>query len=247
MANEYFKGKGTMYLRRKSGTEGLLPVGNCSEIALALTTSKQEMKDFELAGGATADTIETIDSVSATVTLLNLNPENIARVTAGTVTNVAAGAVVAEPHTVGSPGSFTRFAKVPDTAATITVTGEAGTPVYVDGTDYEVRNGGIIILAGGTIAAASKIEVSYAGVASRVVETLLEIGEEYELYFDGLNEARAGKAVLLTGHRAKVNPTQGLPLITDDYASLQFTVDLLRDDTVVGTTKSKYIKIEMAA
>lgn len=247
MANEYFKGKGTMYLRRKSGTEGLLPVGNCSEIALALTTSKQEMKDYELAGGATADTIETIDSVSVSVTLLNLNPENIARVTAGTVTNVVGGSIVSEVHTVGAQGSFSRFGKVPDTSATITVTGEAGTPVYVDGVDYEVRNGGIIILEGGDIAANSEIEKSYTAVASRVVETLLEIGEEYEMYFDGLNEARAGKAVLLTAHRAKVNPTQGLPLISDDYASLQFTVDLLRDDTIVGTTKSKYIKMETAA
>lgn len=247
MANEYFKGKGTMYLRKKSGTDGLLPVGNCSEIALALTTSKQEMKDYELAGGATADTIETIDSVSASVTLLNLNPENIARVTAGITSDVTGGAVTAEAHTVSAQGSFTRFDKIPDTSDTITVTGPSGTPTYVDGTDYEVRNGGIVIIDGGSITAASNIEVSYTAVNSRVVETLLEIGEEYEMYFDGLNEARSGKAVLLTGHRAKVNPTQGLPLISDDYASLQFTVDLLRDDTITGTTKSKYMKIESAA
>jgi len=247
MANEYFKGKGTMYLRKKNGSGGLLPVGNCSEIALAFSESKQEMKDYELAGGATADTSVSIESVSASVTLLNLNPDNIARVTAGVVSTVTGGAVSSESQTVAEVGAFVKLDKMPDTDIAVVVTGTGGTPVYVDGVDYEVRNGGIVAIAGGGLTAALNIEVSYTALSSRVVETLMEIGEEYEMYFDGLNEARSGKPFLLTAHRAKVNPTQGLPLISDDYASLQFTIDVLRDDTIVGTTKSKYVKMEVAA
>lgn len=247
MSNEYFKGKGTMYLRNKSGAGGLLPIGNCSEIALAFTESKQVMKDYELAGGATADTISSIESVSASVTLLNLNPDNIGRVTAGLVSTVTGGAVASEAHTVTTQGALVKFDKVPDKDASISVTGTGGTPTYGDGTDYEFRNGGIVIIVGGAIADAAPIEVNYTALSSRVIETLLALGDEYEMYFDGLNEARSGKPVLVTAHRAKVNPTQGMPLISDDYASLQFTVDILRDDTITGTTKSKYIKVEMAA
>lgn len=232
-------------MRKRSGTDGLLPIGNAPEIALAFSVNKQEMKDYENAGGAVADSISSIESATATITLSNLNPENIARVTAGTTTSVAAGAVSAEEHTVGAQGSFVKFDKIPDVSS-VTVTGAAGTPTYVEGTDYEIKNGGIKILEG-SIAAAAAIEVNYTALASRVVEALMEVGEEYEFYFDGLNEARSGKAVLATLHRVKVNPTQGLPLISDDYSTLQFTVDILRDDTVVGSTKSKYAQIDMAA
>lgn len=245
MVNEYYKGKGTAYLRKRSGTEGGLPIGNASEIALAFSTNKQTMKDYENAGGATADTVESIESATANITLMNLNPTNIARVTAGTVQNVTGGAVTAEPHTVGAQGSFVKFDKIPDKGQTVTVTNEGAVTTYVEGTDYELKNGGILILEG-DIAASAAIEVSYTAVNSRTVEALMEIGEEYELYFDGLNEARSGKASLVTMHRAKVNPTQGLPLISDDYASLQFSVDILRDDTVSGSDKSKYVKMEYA-
>jgi len=245
LVNEYYKGKGTAYLRRRSGTDGLLPIGNASEIALAFSINKQEMKDYENAGGATADTATSIESATANITLMNLNPTNIARVTAGTTSVVEAGAVTAEAHTVGAQGSFVKFDKIPDTSGTITVTGTGGTPAYVEGTDYETKNGGILILEG-DIAAAAGIEVNYTAVKSRVVQSLMEIGEEYEMYFDGLNEARSGKASLATMHRVKVNPTQGLPLISDDYASLQFTVDILRDDTVTGSDKSKYVMMEYA-
>lgn len=244
--NEFYKGKGTGYLRKRSGTDGLLPIGNASEIALAFAVAKQEMKDYENAGGAVADSISSIESATATVTLSNLNPENIARVTAGTTSTTTGGAVSSEGHTVGAQGSFVKFAQIPDTDQTITVAGSGGSPTYVEGTDYEVKNGGIKILDG-DIAAAADIEVSYTSLNARVVEALMEIGEEYEFYFDGLNEARAGKPVLVTMHRVKVNPTQGLPLISDDFATLQFTVDILRDDTVTGSTKSKYVKIDMAA
>lgn len=247
MANEYYKGKGTAYLRKKSGSGGLLPVGNCSEIALAFAESKQSMKDYELPGGSTADTISSIESVTASITLLNLEPDNIARVTAGKASLVTGGAVAAEAHTVAEQGSIVKLDKIPDKDQPLTVTGTGGTPTYVHGTDYELRNGGVIIIDGGGISDGTAVEVNYTALNSRVVETLMEIGEEYEFYFDGLNEARSGKPVRLTAHRAKVNPTQGLPLISDDYASLQFTVDILRDDVITGSNKSKYVNVEMAA
>nr|WP_067285731.1 hypothetical protein [Marinobacterium profundum] len=243
--NEFYKGKGTGYLRNKAGSLGFLPIGNASAIDLAFALAKQEMQDYENQGGGTADSISSIESVSASITLLNLNPENIARVTAGASVAVAGGAVSAEVHTVASQGSFVKFLQVPDTDATITVTGPSATPSYVEGTDYEIRNGGILILEG-DIAAAAGLEITYTALASRTVEMLTEVGGEYEFYFDGLNEARSGKPVLLTAHRVKINPTTALKMISDDFADAPFTIDLLRDNTITGSEKSKYVKIEMA-
>lgn len=243
--NEFYKGKGTIYLRKKADTLGFLPIGNASAADVAFALSKQEMLDYENAGGGIADSVSVIESASISITLLNLNPVNIARVTAGTSTAVAGGAQAAESHTVASQGSFVKFDFVPDTADTISVTGPSATPVYVEGTDYEVRNGGILILEG-SIAAAAVIEATYTSVASSTVEMLTEVGGEYEFFFDGLNEARSGKPVLMTAHRVKINPTTALKLITDDFADTPFVIDLLRDNTITGAAKSKYVKIEMA-
>lgn len=181
----------------------------------------------------------------ATITLANLNPKNIALLSNGTVSDDASGTVASEEHVVGIQGSFVKFDSVPDTDQPITVTNSGASTTYVEGEDYEIKNGGIVILEG-NITDGSTIEVNYESVDSRRVEMLLEIGEEYEFYFDGLNEARSGKPVLGTFHRCKINPTSSLPLISDDYTTAQFTVDILRDDTVSGSEKSKYAKIEMA-
>jgi hypothetical protein len=35
--NEYYKGKGTFYLCKRSGDGGLIPIGNATEISLAIT------------------------------------------------------------------------------------------------------------------------------------------------------------------------------------------------------------------
>ncbi|WP_010322152.1 hypothetical protein [Marinobacterium stanieri] len=246
LQNEYFKGKGTGYLRKRSGTAGLLPIGNATEIAIAMSINTQQMRDYENAGGGLADQQDSIESMTATVTLANLNPENVARLTAGKATEVTGAAQSAESHTVGIQGSFVKFDFVPDMDDTVTVTDTGAATTYTEGTDYELKNGGLVVLEG-AIADAADIEVSYTSLNSRTVETLLEVGEEYEFYFDGLNEARSGKPHLGTFHRCKLSPTQGLALITDDYGSAQFTITVLKDDTVSGSEKSKYAKIEMAA
>lgn len=246
VVNEFYKGKGTGYLRRRSGTDGLIPIGNASEISLAISLTTSDMLDYENAGGGKADSISSIESMTATITLTNLNPTNIARLTAGKASEQAGSTITAEAHTVGIHGSFVKFDHVPDMSQTVTVTDTGANTTYTEGTDYELKNGGILILEG-NIAEGSDIEVNYTSSDFRTVEMLLEVGEEYEFYFDGLNEARSGKPHLGTFHRCKLNPTTGLPLISDDYATAQFTVEILRDDTVSGSERSKYAKIEMAA
>lgn len=266
MGTESYKGKGTLYLRRKGSDEGLLPVGNCSQINIQFAESKQEQKDYEEAGGAVIDTHTTIDSVSAALTVLNLNAKNIARATGGSASIVPSSVIAAEAQLASQGGSFIPFDLVPDSSKTIAVTDAGASTTFVDGTDYEFRNGGILVIDGGAIAAlgdailsaadetaratavtAAALEVSYTSLESYTIETLTLVGEEFEAYFDGLNEARSGKPVLLTGHRVKLNPTQNLPLISDDFASLDMSLDFLKDDSVTGTGRSKYIKMQMAS
>lgn len=116
---------------------------------------------------------------------------------------------------------------------------------FVEGEDYEVKNGGVIILDG-AIKEGDTVFASYSALDSSEVETLLEMGEEYELYFDGLNEANSNLPHLVTCHRVKLSPTSELPLISEDYAQINITVDVLFDESIRGSQRSKYVKIEMA-
>jgi hypothetical protein len=239
-----YLGKGTIYVEETGGGKGLLSIGNCSELNLAFNEDKKEQKDFEEAGGAVVDTVSRIDSVVASITALNLSASNIALALRGLVNTVVGGAVVDEPH-VGDVGAFIPFDLLPDMSVAPVITGAAGTPVFVAGTDYEVKNGGIVAIAGAGITAALPLQVSYTSAASFDIEGLATAGLEYKVVFDGLNEADSGKPVLVTCHRVKFNPTQALALISEDFGDLALSFDVLKDTSIIGATKSKFVKIQV--
>jgi hypothetical protein len=80
-----------------------------------------------------------------------------------------------------------------------------------------------------------------------VVQALVASGKEYELVFDGLNEARTGKRTRVTAHRVKVGALANLGLIGEEYAAAEMTGKLLKDTTKNGTTISQYFKVEIEA
>lgn len=246
MVTKSYMGKGTVYLEEIGGTTGLLSVGNCSELALALNEDKKEQKDFEGAGGAVVNTVSRIDSVTGNITALDMSAPNLAKALRGLITIITSAAVVSEPHTAIA-GALTPLDKLRDTSVAVSVTNTGGVVTYVAGDDYELKNNGVIMIAGGTNAfgASGAVEISYTGVDEYVVETLLESGKEYKMVFDGLNEADSGKPVLITVHRVKINPAQALGLITDVFGTLPMTFDVLKDTSIVGASESKFFKIQM--
>lgn len=245
--NKSYLGKGTIYAREIGGSTGLISLGNCSNLDFAFAEDKKEQLDYQEAGGAVTDTVSRISSVTASVTALSLDAGNVALALRGLVNAVAAGTVTAEAHTAVQLGAFVPFDFLPDMSVAPVVTGSGGTPTYVEGTDYEVKNGGILILSGGTITGGTNIEVDYTKRDASEVEALTAAGKEYEIVFDGLNEADSGKPVLLTCHRCKFNPTQALAMISDDFGNLPLTFDVLKDDTVAGAGISKFMKIQQAS
>lgn len=244
MSTKSYMGKGTIYVREKGGTTGALTLGNCSALDLAFNEDKKEQKDFEEAGGAVTDTVSRIDSVVASVTALSLSAQNVALALRGLVTVDTGVAVSAEPHTAYDNG-FIRLNNIPDNNEALVVNASGGTPTYVEGTDYVRKNSGVVVIAGGGITDGSSIEIDYTSADAYTVEGLSASGKEYEVIFDGLNEADSGKPVLISLHRVKFNPTQALSLISDDFGELPMTFDILKDDTIVGAGESKFMKIQM--
>lgn len=238
-----FIGVGQAYLRQIGGNTGLVPLGNSSTISISQSVEKKELKNHKTPGGGTLASYTKVSSVTASLATSNFNAHNLAIATAGEYTEVAAAVQSSEVATVISLGALVPLAQLPDKDQSITVTGSGGTPTYVDGTDYEMRETGLYVLEGGTITPGN-IEVSYNSKAAYNIEALVATANEYELVFDGINTGMAGDLTQrVTGHRVQISPSSELPLISDDYGTLNLDLTFLEDSSVSGTGISKYYKL----
>lgn len=241
MADYSYIGTGKVYLREIGATAGLIEVGNCSALSFAVNEDVKELKDYTQPGGGTYNEVRRIASVECSMTLHDLSAANLARALYGSTSATATGTVTDESHAGTQKGDFvpTNFLATAITAVKV------GAATKVAGTDYEVRNGGIYILPDGTIANNDTVLITYTRAAADVVQALTTSGKEYELLFDGLNEARSGKATRVNAYRVKIGAVQNLGLIGEDYAALEVTGKLLKDTSKTGAGVSQYFKIEV--
>ncbi|MCQ9378801.1 hypothetical protein [Methyloversatilis sp. XJ19-49] len=130
---------------------------------------------------------------------------------------------------------------VTDGTAVLTCVSRA---TLVAGTDYDIRPGGIIVLDG-RVVAGETWTAAYTSVDTDVVQALVTSGEEYEVVFDGLNEARSGKRTRLEAFRYKPGVAQAVGLLSDEYAALDVTGKLLKDTTKTGVGISQYFKADI--
>ncbi|MBQ4838843.1 hypothetical protein [Pseudoalteromonas luteoviolacea] len=244
--NRSFQGRGSIYAEEIGANEGLLPLGNCNGLELSISEESQDMIDFENPGGGVLDTVSRVNQISASITSTSFSPRNIAIALRGLVNTVSGVAVAAEEHTV-KLDAFTPFKKIPDKSKTITVTDSAGTKTYVEGTDYKVRNSGLIALSSGSITSDSIIKVTYESMTTHNIQGITQQGKEYRIIFDGLNEADTNKPVRLTFLRIRFSPADALSFISEDFSSVPLNLNVMKDESVIDTGESQYIKIEQAA
>ncbi|ANP79310.1 hypothetical protein A134_23130 [Vibrio crassostreae 9CS106] len=246
MANKSYLGKGTIYFEEIGGTGGLIPVGNCSQLDIAVNENKLEQKDYQEAGGALVNTVTNIDSVVASINSLTVNADTIGLALRGYVKDHKGGAVSDEEHEVKSVPSYIKLSHAPDKSATFKVVDKASpTTEFEEGTDFEIKSGGISIIADGAITDTMTLQVNFTSLTSRTVQPMTQAGLDYKVVFDGLNEAEGGKPVIIEFHKVKFNYTQALALISDDFGSLPMTFDILKDDTQTGFDTSKFMSIDI--
>ncbi|MCP3851437.1 MAG: hypothetical protein GY694_14510, partial [Gammaproteobacteria bacterium] len=140
---------------------------------------------------------------------------------------------------------FNKLDKVLNTITTVNSATSAGGTEYTLGTDYEVRDGGLFILSGGAISDGSDVYVTYTSKLSNLVEALVNSSKDYTIVFDGLNDARSGKSVVVKIHRQKMGATTGLDLIGDDFGSLELAGKVLKDTTITGNGLSQYFTVQI--
>jgi hypothetical protein len=121
-----------------------------------------------------------------------------------------------------------------------------GKVLLVVNEDYEVTAGGVRLLEGGAFTEGEPMQASYTPYAGNVVQALTQSGQEYELVFEGLNEARSGKPVIVSVYRGKLGAASQLPFIGEDYGALEMTGKVLKDTSKVGAGVSQYFKVAFA-
>lgn len=240
MTIEVFKpyiGNGKVYGRVFGSASPLRELGEVSELKISADEEVKQLADHTGGGGNYA-TARWIKAVTASMTLHDLNLENLKLALRASATTAAQGTVTDEPHTAYVDGLL-RLAHPQPSAVAITGTG--GTPTYTAGTDYEVRPGGIYILDG-VIADGAAVLVSYSYAGHDVVEALTQGATVLELSFEGINRADDDKPVIVDVYKISLAPVKDLSLIGDDFANLQLDGELLKDNSK-GGGKSKYYRV----
>ncbi len=244
--NRSFIGGGKIYFKEVGVAGAMLEVGNADSFTFAIAEDKKTQRNFTQKGGGNIASASSITDVTATINALSFQPKTLAIALRSLVTTVTSGAITSEAQ-IGYIGGFLRLTKLPDLGETISVTGTGGTPVFALDTDFTVGNGGIVILEGGSITNALALEVTYTAVESYSIQGVTRAAVEYEILFDGFNDADDGKTVLVQCHKVKFSPSSALDLISEDYGSLPLTFEVLADTTKNGTSESQYFEMVMEA
>jgi hypothetical protein len=245
MATYSYLGKGKIYLRSTSGG-GAMPIGNCSQLEMGVETNSVTQPDYTSVGGGNANEIARVASVSLNMTMLDFRPDNLVIALRGTNSEITGTTVTDERHTAYAGGLVSLDSQPDhDVAVTVTVDPDGSSSVAVEGTDYSVTNAGILILDTGSIIDGDVIGVDYTKDGADVIQALTNSGDEYELIFDGLNEAETGKSVTVKVYRVKFSPAAALGFIGEDFGELALEGSVLNDASKVGAGVSQYFQIAL--
>jgi hypothetical protein len=238
MAEYSFIGKGEVFMRIKGAASKLRPVGNVTELNIAINEDEKSLQDFQNAGGGKVNSLRRVQDAQVSMAMSDFQSENIGLAVFGNASAIVAGSVTGESVT-GYLDGLIRLANVGPSSVVLT-SDPAGT-TYTEGVDYDIKTAGLYVPPGATFADAAALLVDYDYGAQQVVEALMNSAQDYELVFSGLNEAQSGKAVVVDLHRVKFGATSGLPLIGDDFGSLPLTGEALKD-TTKGAGESAFFK-----
>lgn len=240
-----YLGSGKIYIREFGAAEPMREIGNCSALTFSPQTNTLSLPDHTKPGGGTRNRVDRVGDVEMSLTFHDFEGANFADFLRGTVAEIAAGNITAEP-VVAYKGGFTPLSR---TATAITsVEPPGGGTAYDAGDDYVLQDGGIFVPLTSSIpaptAGAPNIEVDFSHGAVQVTQAFVESAKQYQLLFAGLNEARSGKRVRVHAHKVSGGVLQELGLLGEQYGAGTVTGALLAD-TSKGAGLSQYFTIEI--
>ncbi len=221
---------------------GLKSLMEVDQFDLAYNQTAIDLPDNQNVGGGIADTVYRIDNMEVSFKMRNFSSYNFALSEFGSFTS-AAGAAITDEVSPAYAGSFIPTLYPGITLVSVNDAAAGGGTVFTEGTDYEVRSGGIYILDSFTGVDAADVYISYTHPGVDIIQALTESGKEYEIFVDAMNEALSGDPFTHRLYRVKVSPAATLALLGGGaYGEMAVTGKVLQDPTKTGTGISKYMK-----
>jgi hypothetical protein len=241
-----YLGSGSMLIRKYGDPAPFLSVGNVSALSFSPQEEVKQILDYTAPGGNKRNEVRRLTGVDMSYTFHDFSAENFARGLRSDASTIAAGTATAET-VVAYKGGYAPMAKI--ASSITTVTGASGTPTYVAGTDYELRDGQLFIPSTSTVtdpvAGAANLKVTYAYLAQKKIEALVNSNVQYEVVFVGLNEAQSGKRVRIRAHKVSAGVIAQMAVIGEDFGAGEVSGALLSDGTKTGAQISKFMTVEL--
>lgn len=206
-----YKGVGIVSARRLGIPNApMRDLGDCEQLKIAHRSNSTTWKQHTKPGGGNLARQDNLEGVDLTIQMQEWYEENLAMVTQGGLVKLDAETVSGE-EVMLMPGSLART-EFPG-AQSLVITQKAGsTPIPLS--EVEVSAAGIRVKKGSTVITTPTAAVlAYTSTVATRLEALIESGAEYEIVFDGLNEADSGRPVVVTFWRWKAPPAEELALI----------------------------------
>lgn len=207
-APKVFKGIGIVHARRNSTTAALFrDLGDVETLKLAHRNNQQVWKQHRKPGGGNLATLDTPDGVSLDVQMQEWTDENMAMTLQGKVVDVASETVSGE-DIVLAPG-FLSPTEFPGAGSVVLTKTSDSSEIPLSA--VRISPAGISVPADSTvITAETPATIAYVSKAAKRIEPLVEAGEEYELLFDGMNEAEGNRPCIVRVYRWKAPPAEEL-------------------------------------
>ncbi|WP_405120739.1 hypothetical protein [Pseudomonas leptonychotis] len=237
-----FLGSGKLSLKDLQNPKGHILLGNCNSLNYQAEAESIEDKDYTTPGGGLDASVQRISALNIAYNARHFTKANIARAVYGESTDVASGTTTAEAHKAFK-GALIRLKRPVDATVTVVVKTVGGSPVtYVEGDDYLVSPAGVTIMETGAIADDTDVLIDYGYPKHANIQALVNSGKRYSLLFEGLNEARSGKPVIIEVFKVNHSPAS-LSVIADQFEGMEFTAKAEKDQTRIGAGLSQYMEI----
>jgi len=221
-------------------------MGNVSKFTYGGEEEKVELPDFTSVGGGNYDSVSRIKAMKIAIDVNDFSAENVSMGLFGTVAAVAAGAIIDEPITARAQlDRLVPTAFMVDTTVAPVVTHSTGTPTYTPNVDYTVSAAGITPLSTGSISADEALLIDYTKRALNVIHALTSSAQEFELVFEGLNEAGTQQPTNIRAYKVKFGPSEN-EAVGSDFGVITLEGEALKDLTKTDVGVSQFLDIQQA-
>lgn len=246
---------GQVYVVPYGSTLAPFPLGPMTEVNMGSELDEITIKDPRTLSNAELDGVSRPSGGTLTGNLLELPPETLTALLAGTRTEIATGTNTDEVHSAMA-GRTSMTVRLP--LAITSIKSSDGVTTYLPNVDYVKMAGGVRWLANGElatdIAAATPdadgyksvpVKITYTFPKSSLIEAFKKGRQFYRVYVSTVNEAGQLNGRRITFWRARMALTGDLPLINrDSFAEIGVTFTLSEDPDRFGMDESALMSWE---